>query len=150
MANKAKVGEVIEGAISAMNLGRAKVYNVRAVLACEGLNPSGTFFIGDLEAGSTKTVTNQISVTSLSGENMYGTAVGSVTYYYEDEEGHEFQETKEVTFVVETPFSNNQVTKEQEDKPKQWYYVMLVIGGVLAVMVGVGIVNKIRKRDDHE
>lgn len=150
MAIEAKVGETIDASISAMNLGRSKLYNVRAVMECDGLKPAGTFFIGDLEPGSTKAAATRVSVGSLAGDNSYGTTVGTITYYYEDEAGNEYEEKREMTFVVKTPFSENRTENEIEDEPKQWWGLMTCVLGVL-VFFGVTILaRKIRNRDEDE
>ena len=46
------VADVVEAKVQAMNLGRSKIYNVRAEIAADGLKPQGTIFIGDMEAGT--------------------------------------------------------------------------------------------------
>ncbi|MFR0986389.1 MAG: hypothetical protein ACLSFZ_07540 [Frisingicoccus sp.] len=66
LASEVQVGDVVTAQIQAMNLGRSKVHNVRAVIEADGLAPEGTLFIGDIEAGKTATGTVKISVTSLS------------------------------------------------------------------------------------
>ena len=94
LASEVQVGDVVTAQIQAMNLGRSKVHNVRAVIEADGLAPEGTLFIGDIEAGKTATGTVKISVTSLSkGSSLYGETRGTVTYYYEDENGKEYEET---------------------------------------------------------
>lgn len=53
--SEVQVGDVVNAQIQAMNLGRSKVHNVRAVIEADGLAPEGTLFIGDIEAGKTAT-----------------------------------------------------------------------------------------------
>ena len=119
-------------------------------MECDGLKPAGTFFIGDLEPGTTKAAATRVSVGSLAGDNSYGTTVGTITYYYEDEAGNEYEEKREMTFVVKTPFSENRTENEIEDEPKQWWGLMTCVLGVL-VFFGVTIlVRKIRNRDEDE
>ncbi len=60
------VADVVEAKVQAMNLGRSKIYNVRAEIAADGLKPQGTIFIGDMEAGTAATGSTQVSVSSLS------------------------------------------------------------------------------------
>ena len=92
------VADVVEANVQAMNLGRSKIYNVRAEIAADGLKPQGTIFIGDMEAGTAATGSTQVSVSSLSGSKLYGNTEGTVTYYYEDESGKEY--TEETTFTT--------------------------------------------------
>lgn len=147
--SQVQVADVIEVSVQAMNLGRSKVYNVRAVIEADGLTPQGTIFIGDVEPGTMASGTTQVNVGSLTeGVNPYGTTEGTVTFYYEDEAGAE--QTEAVTFqtTVSSPFSGDPVT--QEDESGQWWIIMAAIGGVLVVFAGLIIVRKVRRRQQDE
>lgn len=86
--SEVEVADTIEVSVQVMNLGRSKVYNVRAILEADGLQPKGTLFVGDLEEGSMGTGSTQVVVGSLSsGGNLYGKTEGQITFYYEDEAG---------------------------------------------------------------
>ncbi len=144
------VADVVEAKVQAMNLGRSKIYNVRAEIAADGLKPQGTIFIGDMEAGTAATGSTQVSVSSLSGSKLYGNTEGTVTYYYEDESGKEY--TEEVTFIttIKSPFSD-QKEETTPDNTNQWWVIMAVILGCIAVAAGVIIVRKIHlKKQDEE
>lgn len=142
------VADVVEAKVQAMNLGRSKVYNVRAELAADGLIPEGTIFIGDMEAGTSASNMTQVSVTSLSGESLYGQTQGIVTYYYEDESGQEFQETAEFSVTIKSPFSEQQSV--EEDDANQWWVIMAVIGILVASFLTVFVIHKIKKRKLEE
>ena len=132
--------------IQAMNLGRSKVHNVRAVIEADGLAPEGTLFIGDIEAGKTVTGSVKISVTSLSkGSSLYGETKGIVTYYYEDENGKEYEKTGDFITNIKTPFSNT--TKEESDDTGQWWIIMAVVVGILFFLIIGMILHGIRRRN---
>ena len=93
LGSEVQVGDVVTAQVQAMNLGRGEVYNVRAVIEADGLTPEGTLFIGNIEAGKTASGSVKISVSSLSqGASLYGETKGTLTWYYEDESGKEYEE----------------------------------------------------------
>ena len=144
------VADVVEANVQAMNLGRSKIYNVRAEIAADGLKPQGTIFIGDMEAGTAATGSTQVSVSSLSGSKLYGNTEGTVTYYYEDESGKEYTEEATFTTTIKSPFSD-QKEETTPDNTNQWWVIMAVILGCIAVAAGVIIVRKIHlKKQDEE
>lgn len=144
------VADVVEAKVQAMNLGRSKIYNVRAEIAADGLKPQGTIFIGDMEAGTAATGSTQVSVSSLSGSKLYGNAEGTVTYYYEDESGKEYTEEATFTTTIKSPFSD-QKEETTPDNTNQWWVIMAVVIGCIAVAAGVIIIRKIRlKKQDEE
>jgi plastocyanin len=137
---QAKVGEKIDASVNAINLGKTTVYNVRAVVECDGLKSSGTLFIGDIEPGNMGSGAAEITVSSLPSDELYGDTTGTVTYTYEDSEGNEYTETGDFDFTVNTPFT--QPTEETSDETGQWWIIMGVIAGILAALL-VGMVKKI-------
>ena len=144
--SEVQVGDVVIAQIQAMNLGRSKVHNVRAVIEADGLAPEGTLFIGDIEAGKTTTGSVKISVTSLSkGSSLYGETKGIVTYYYEDENGKEYEKTGDFITNIKTPFSNT--TEEESDDTGQWWIIMAVVVGILFFLIIGMILHGIRRRN---
>lgn len=143
------VGDIIEVQVQAMNLGRSKVYNVRAVLEADGLKPETTLFIGDMEAGTVQTGSVRVAVSSLTeGNSLYGQTNGIITYYYEDEAGKEYEEQADFTTTITSPFSDRPA--EPEDQTGQWWIIMAVVGGILCVIVVIIIVRGIKRRNRQE
>lgn len=146
---KLEVGDVTEVQIQAMNMGRSKVYNVRAVLAADGLTPQGTIFIGDMDPGTVITGSTQVTAGGLSGDSTYGVTEGTVTFCYEDEAGNELTETQTFTTEITSPFT--QSTKEEKDAPGQWWMIMVVIAGILCICGGILAVRRWKgtRRDEQ-
>lgn len=144
-----EVADVVNIQAQAINLGRSKVYNVRAELKGDGFLPDGTMFIGDLEPGTNGTGTTRLTITGLTkGSTSYGKTKGTVTFYYEDETGKEYQEVKEVSTTILSPFS-----KEKEKEPDdtgQWWGIMGGIGAVLVVFAIGAAVYRIRQRKQED
>ena len=144
LSSEVQVGDVVEAQVQTMNLGRGKAYNVRAVLEADGLAPEGTIFIGDVEAGTTTSASIQVSVTSLSeGNSMYGKTKGTVTFYYEDEAGKEYQETAAFSTTITSPFSDSE---KAEDETGQWWIIMIVIGVILGIFLVIAVLRGIQRR----
>lgn len=141
-----ELADMIDVQVQAMNLGRGKVYNVRAVVEADGLLPDGTIFIGDIEAGQTGLGNTRIRVTGLKeSDNMYGETKGTITYFYKDESGKEYQETKEI--ITSVTAMNIAAAKEEEDKPSQWWMIMAVLASVIVIFVIVMVLRvKMRRR----
>ena len=135
-----ELADILDVQIQAMNLGRGKVYNVRAVIEADGLMPDGTIFIGDIEAGQTALGNTRISVTSLSASNnMYGETKGTITYYYKDESSKEYHETEEIVTFVTSIFT--EIEKEEPDKSGQWWMIMAVLSGIIIVFISVMVLR---------
>lgn len=150
IADSLQVADVVEAKVQAMNLGKSKVYNVRAVIEADGLKPQGTIFIGDMEPGTVAIGSTQVTVSSLTeGSSLYGTTDGVVTFYYDDENGQELTENMTFTTTITTPFSENQQS-EPEEKPEQWWMIMAVIGVILVVFAAAMAVRRVKRRKQDE
>lgn len=144
-----EVGDVAEASVQAMNLGRGKVYNVRAVISADGLTPQGTIFIGDLEPGTMGSGSTQVTVGSLTNsKNPYGSTMGTVTFCYEDEMGVEQLETMAFETTIQSPFSNK--PSEPEDNASQWWIIIAVIVSLLTAFAAIIIIRKVRQREHDE
>lgn len=148
ISSEAEIGDVIEAQVNAMNLGRGKVYNVRAELKADGLTPKGTIFIGDIEAGQAGTGSIQVSVGGLSeGSSLYGDTEGTVTFYYENESGEEWTEEAKFSMSIQSPFSTEENTEEEQTG--QWWILMAVIIGLLCVFSGYSAFRVWKRRKEN-
>lgn len=146
MPGEAVVSDVIEVNIQAINLSHAKAYNVRAAIEGDGLLPSGTAFIGDLEGGAMGEKPLEITITGLTeSETPYGPTGGTVTYLYEDRDGAEFTQTGSFTLDVKSPFSENKPADEKED-PGQFWIVLGAVGAAVLGLLGALIWKGARRR----
>ncbi|MDE6435385.1 MAG: hypothetical protein K2L07_14285 [Lachnospiraceae bacterium] len=131
-----QMGETIELQTQVMNLGRGKLYNVRAVVKADGFNAERTAFIGDIEAGSALSGSTEITAVGLSGNSLYGKTQGTVTFYYEDEAGKEMSEEKVFETTIVSPLSEKR-EEEIPDDTSQWWVIMAVIVGILFIAIGI-------------
>lgn len=131
-----QLGETVELQTQVMNLGKGKLYNVRATLEADGLTPSGAAFIGDIEAGTSMAGSMEITAEGLTGTNMYGSTQGKITFYYADETGNEMTQEQAFETDILSPLSGEN-GEESEDDTRQWWVIMAVIVGflILAAMI---------------
>lgn len=132
MEKTVQLADVLRLDIQAINLGRSKIYNVRAMLEGDGMQAENSAFIGDIEAGTTGNSTMDVTITGLSyGATPYGTAEGIVTFSYEDEAGNAYEETQKVSTSIEAPISSESDTSD--DFVGQWWIIMAVLGALLTL-----------------
>lgn len=131
MPQKIQLGETVELQTQAMNLGMGKLYHVRAMVEADGLMPSGTAFIGDMEAGTSMTGCVELTAEGLSGDSLYGTTQGKIIFYYEDEMGNEMTQEQIFETSILSPLSEND-EEEPADDTRQWWVIMAVIAVFLA------------------
>lgn len=124
-----KLGETMELQTQVMNLGRGRLRNVRAVMEAEGLSSSGSAYLGDIEAGASMSGTMELTAEGLSGDSLYGTAQGKVTFYYEDEAGKELTEEQTFETAILSPIEKEE--NEVEEDSGQWWIIMSLIGAFL-------------------
>ena len=126
MPDKIELGETVELQAQAMNLGKGKIINVRAVVEADGFMPSGPVFIGDMEAGTSMSGSTELTAEGLSGDSLYGTSKGRVTFYYEDEAGNEMTQEQFFDTSILSPLSGDS-EELSEDDTRQWWIIMTVI-----------------------
>lgn len=148
IAPQVAVADVVEARIQAMNLGRGRVYNVRAVIEADGLLAQGTIFIGDMEPGTQASGSTQVTVGSMSGSSLYGVTEGVVTFYFEDALGQEQTETGTFCTTILSPFSEG--PQEPEDDQEQWWVIMAVIGAILCIFAVIIVVRAVKSRKEYE
>ena len=80
--------DTIEVPVKAMNLGRDKLYNAKVRLEATGLSPSGTVFLGNIEAGTAAEGSMKIYVKGKTNETAatlsQGQISGRLILTYED------------------------------------------------------------------
>ncbi|MCD8144003.1 MAG: hypothetical protein LUD79_01465 [Oscillospiraceae bacterium] len=139
-------GDTLPLSFQVMNLGRSKVYNVRVTISGDGLLPTSTGFIGDMEPGTEGTAALNLFIGTkdmtegYTGTEQYGSTTGTVTLIYEDESGTEYTQTETFTTYIEksvTVVAASDDSEEEEQRASQWWVAFLVLGGIL-VVGGVG------------
>lgn len=133
LGKSVKVADKIMINVHAMNMGRVKVHNVRAVIEMDGLSLGETIFIGDMEAGSEASDSVMADVKGLSGANPYGNTTGTITFIYEDNNGNSFEVPQDIELNISSPFED--IKTDEPDKPQQWWKIMLGIGSAIVIII---------------
>lgn len=150
IGNEVELGDTVMASFQVMNLGKATVYNVRAIIEADGLTPKGTVFFGNIEAGDSIQESTTIEITGLSGTSSYGETNGMITYYYEDGMGNEYTYTEDFATVIKAPAVYNKPV-EKKDDTSQWWVIMAVIVTVISMVLigkGVDFIKKKRSYDE--
>ncbi len=149
LESSVNAGETMQLSYQVMNLGRTGIYNVRVEMDVPGLIPGGTAFVGNMDAGTDATVTQDVFVgskdmsDSYEGDERYGYTYGTVTLVYEDAAGNEYTEETDVSTTINELVIGAEDTSEEEAQARavQWW-VFVIVGAV--VLAGLGVLVYIR------
>ena len=152
LASQVSAGDTVPLHVQVMNMGRSTVYNVKCTLFAPGLVPSGSAFIGTMEAGTASSGEIDIFVGTKdmdpanAGGGKYGLTQGKLTLTYEDGAGE--SHTKDIsisTTITEPVVAQKTETKKVDPKMAgQWWISILVL--VLAAGLLIGMLVFIRRR----
>jgi hypothetical protein len=149
-------GDTMPLSFQVMNMGRSAVYNVRIELSAPGLIPTGTAFIGNMEAGTAMPGEMDVFIGTKNmsegyeGDDKYGNTNGTITLIYEDADGQEYTNETEFSTTINEPVitaSNNEVEEEPE-KASQWW-ISIVIGIVVIAGLAAYVVIWKRRREKN-
>lgn len=152
VAKEVNAGDSLALDLQVMNLGRSKLYNVRCQMTGDGLFPSGTAFIGTLEAGTEGTAAMNVYVGSkdmtegYTGTEKYGDTTGTVTLIYEDETGKEYTQEEIFHTRINQPVTVSQTEVMEPETAGQWWISVLVAAVFLVTGIFGLIWYRIRKR----
>lgn len=136
------VGEEANVTCSIYNLGKIKLYNVKATF--EGKNiKREEVFIGNVESGGTGSIDAMLEGKKISN----GPSKVTMTLSYEDEAGNISKTTRDLKLeVTEKQDDNSMMTDMPEETQKSFPVVPVVIIIVIIAVVAVIVVMKKRKK----
>lgn len=131
---------------SLYNMGRLKLYNVKALFEGAGIEKE-EIFIGNVEPGATASIDTMVKGVKESVDDSTVT----MTMTYENEEGEVFTEEKELQLNVTTAEAPEEMMEMMGEEPeeKKGFPTALVIG-LLALAVGIAAAVVIIKRRKHK
>lgn len=139
-----QLGDTIVIQTQAINLGKGKLYNVRAVLEADGLAPVSSAYMGDVEAGTSLSGSLEVVAEGLSGDSLYGNTQGKVIFYYEDERENEMTEEQVFETAILSPLKEDD-NDEPADNTGQWWVIMASIAAFLGVAAVAVFIKRKRK-----
>lgn len=137
-------------AVELMNTGKSTIYNCTLQFEVDKMQTGGSTFVGNIEPATSSTGTVNLRI----DDDALGEVKGKITITYEDDYGEKYEETVDVSTVIEEKVE--QLTTDEDDekeKKNPLWWLFLLIGLVVGCALGFGIpwyINdkKQRKEDD--
>lgn len=157
IAVQVNAGDTMPLSFQVMNMGRSAVYNVRVELCAPGLIPTGTAFVGNMEAGTAMVADMDVFIGTKDmtegyvGEDKYGYTNGTITLIYEDAAGKEYTEKTDISTTINEPvITASTDTKEEEpEKASQWW-ISVAIGVVIVAGLAAFLITRKRRVKNNE
>ena len=135
------VGEEANVTCNVYNLGKIKLYNVKATFEGKYIKRSEVF-IGNVESGGTGSIDAMLEGKKISK----GPSKVTMTLSYEDEAGNVVTTTKDLKLEVTEKEDENMMTEMPEETQKSFPVVPVVIVIIIAAIVAMVVVLKKRKK----
>ena len=138
-----EVGEEANVMCSLYNLGRVKLYNVKAIFEGSCIKKEEVF-LGNVDSGATA----QIDAMLEGEQETEGPAAIKMTLSYEDESGNVSTAEKELQIEVTAPIEEDMDAYVMEEEPQSRFPVIpvIVILAIIAVIAGVVIWKKKKQK----
>lgn len=137
-------------AVELMNTGKSTIYNCTLQFDVDKMQTGGSTFVGNIEPATSSTGNVNLRI----DDDALGEVKGKITITYEDDYGEKYEETVDVSTVIEEKVEQltTDEDNEKEKKNPQWW-LFLTLGFIVGGTLGFGIpwyINdkKQRKEDD--
>lgn len=142
-------GDVHTLSVELMNTGKSTIYNCTLDFNIEHIGSGGSVFVGNIEASCSATGSVNLRVDS----DALGKAAGKITITYEDDYGKEYNETVDVSTVIEEKVEAAIVTEEKKENKNPLWWLFVLVGVIAGGSAGFGLTwyisdAKQRKEDD--
>lgn len=157
LAASLNAGDTISFTMQVRNMGKSKLNNVLVKLDVPGLLPDSSAYLGNMDAGTSKTAEMVVFIgmktmtteggTESSDSEKYGYTQGKLLITYEDEYGEQFSEEVALSTTINAPIIPERTPEPEVEEPKasQWWISLLIGGTLLAAGLTTFILRK-RKR----
>ena len=135
------VGEEANVVCSLYNLGRIKLYNVKATFEGKNIKKSEVF-IGNVESGATGSIDAMLEGKKVSD----GPAKVTMTLSYEDESGNISKTTKDLTLEVTEKMDDEAMATDVPEEETQKSFPVIPVVIVVLIIAGVAAVVILKKR----
>ncbi len=141
-AETVEVGSEVNVMCNLYNMGRIKLYNVKAKFEGEGIK-SKEVFVGNVESGATASIDGMIT----GEEETTGDGKAKMIVTYEDESGAVFTTEKELTLFVTAPMSDDMMIEGDvmPETKKSLPLIPIIIGVMIVGAVVVVVILKKKK-----
>lgn len=146
--------KVIQGntqtvAVELMNTGKSTIYNCTLQFDVDKMQTGGSTFVGNIEPATSSTGNVNLRI----DDDALGEVKGKITITYEDDYGEKYEETVDVSTVIEEKVEQltTDEDNEKEKKNPQWWLFLtlgLVVGGTLGFGIPWYINDKEQRKED--
>lgn len=146
--------KVIQGntqtiAVELMNTGKSTIYNCTIQFEVDKMQAGGSTFVGNIEPATSSTGTVNLRI----DDDALGEVKGKITIKYEDDYGEKYEETVDVSTVIEEKVEELATDNDEKEKKNPQWWLFLALGFVVGGALGFGIPWYIndkqqRKEDD--
>lgn len=135
-------------AVELMNTGKSTIYNCTLLFEVDKMQSGGSTFVGNIEPAASSTGTVNLRV----DDDALGEVKGKITITYEDDYGEKYEQTVDVSTVIEEEVEQLTIDNEEnENKNPQWWLFLtlgLVVGGALGFGIPWYINDKKQRKED--
>lgn len=146
--------KVIQGntqtvAVELMNTGKSTIYNCTLQIDVDKMQTGGSVYVGNIEPATSSTGTVNLRI----DDDALGEVKGKITIKYEDDYGEKYEQTVDVSTVIEEKVEELTTDKDEDEKKNSLWWLFILIGLAVGGTLGFGIpwyINdkKQRKEDD--
>lgn len=136
-------------AVELMNTGKSTIYNCTLLFEVDKKQSGGSTFVGNIEPATSSTGTVNLRI----DDDALGEVKGKITITYEDDYGEKYEETVDVSTVIEEKVEELKTDNEESEKknPQWWLFLTLglVVGGALGFGIPWFINDKKQRKEDN-
>lgn len=145
--------KVIQGntqtvAVELMNTGKSTIYNCTLQFEVDKMQTGGSTFVGNIEPATSSTGNVNLRI----DDDALGEVKGKITIKYEDGLGEKYEETVDVSTVIEEKIEELTTDKNENEKkiPLWWLFILigLIVGGALGFGIPWYISDKKQRKED--
>lgn len=136
-------------AVELMNTGKSTLYNCTLQCEVDKMQTGGSVYVGNIEPATSSTGNVNLRI----DDNALGEVKGKIIITYEDDYGEKYEETVDVSTVIEEKVE--QLTTDEDDEkekknPQWWLFLTLgfIVGGTLGFGIPWYINDKKQRKED--
>lgn len=148
LPTKVTQGDTFSMEVTLMNTGKSALRNCKLTFSIDGIESSGTLFIGEIPAGESKSGSANLRAAL----DKLGEVKGKITLSYEDAFGEQYSKDIEVSTTVNEKIEIVEEPEEEQAKYPLWWAFMLggiAVGGGIGAAIPIAI-NSYKQRKEDE
>lgn len=136
-------------AVELMNTGKSTIYNCTLQFDVDKMQTGGSTFVGNIDPATSSTGTVNLRI----DDDAIGEVKGKITIKYEDDYGEKYEQTVDVSTVIEEKveeLTTDEDDEKEKENPLWWLFLTLglVVGGALGFGIPWYINDKKQRKED--